>query len=433
MPKYINWINQIIRIIYVGILVFALFTAIDTFFSHIYLYDMIVFHIPFSAIYWMLIIAGAYALTIPYVNRQKQSACYLLFLFIGIFSGYFLLHDLFLSIILSIVIISLTYRAVVNEIRVEELTSLWMKIMLIYTFVLTIMIGFGLTTEQERTQFFYFLMITSVLYLVGISLLQLHHIDRQKSERELFQPWKKFNLWIWGSLVVFIALSIIILVVFKFGFVIFRWLIITGLTPVAKWVFTDLYDWIQKILAKLWGNFNNIEEQQTNVEQLDLEIEEFAPVNEISVFEIGLAMFFIFLLLTLIYMMIKFIKRKSFQKTSTTIEKSQSFMMDTIPQHEQPNVWNGFKAMLRNLFTTPDPDHLHEVRKEFRDLLKLLREKGYYDSDSMTVQQINNKLLGLTLPSDLYERLRYGDQNLTKEEILKFKDHIQRIKKELLK
>lgn len=428
MPKSAFWIDSFSKFIYVCILILSWFQALYLIYPR---FDISV--LPDTAIFWLLIVIWPYTLLISYVSKRFQSLLFILFALIGILSGYWLFHDLITSIILMLSLIPLSYRAVLKGIGRKEIISIWMTSIIFFGFM-SLLVFFMRLTEVEVTRLIYFFSITLVLAIIGASVAHLNHRDQHMSMKELIKQWKIHNRWMWASIAIVIGASIVLLLIGYVIYTIFRWLTLFALKPIAEWVFTDVINWLRLKMAQIEREMMGVEIPPSTEEPPDPS--EFLEAAEVSPFwdtfwNIFITVGFIALIIAVMYLIVRFIKKNILQKQKeNTSGKQQQVRVEQI-QQEIHNHHNPIKQFFANLFYKNDVDSLHIIRKDFRELLKLLREKGYYENDAMTVQQINQQLQDMQIPSYLYERLRYGDQELTDEEIKRFKVEIQRIKKQL--
>lgn len=425
MPRVSFWVDVCSKLVYVLILVLSWFQGLYLIYPR---FDIPV--LPDTAILWLLIVIETYTLVISYIPKKLQPVCFVFFVFIGILSGYLFFGDLITSIILMLVLLPMCYRAVQKGIGKKEIISLWMGT-IIYFGLMSLFTFFMQLTEVEVTRLIYFFSITLVLAIIGASVAHLNHTDQQMSMKEMIKQWRIHNRWIWGILATIVAASVVLLLVIYVSYAIFRWLTLFALKPIAEWVFTDVIEWLRSKIAQFQGQLTDEETPPSPEESMD----DFLAAAEVSPFwdafwNVFITVGAIALVIGIIYYIVRFIKRNILEHQEENRAEQRPLQAEQI-QQDKPKSRNPLQQFFANLFSKGDVDALHEVRKDFRELLKLLREKGYYEHDAMTVQQINRQLQNLSISSYLYERLRYGDQNLTDEEIKRFKEEIQRIKKQL--
>ncbi len=89
--------------------------------------------------------------------------------------------------------------------------------------------------------------------------------------------------------------------------------------------------------------------------------------------------------------------------------------------HQQMKMTGNYAASIYS-------DSIHPVRRTFKKFLKELRKKKMWTSSDTTVSRLEKEF---SVPAVWYERVRYGGQDLTDEEVRQYQDKMKQVLKSL--
>src|SRR5690606_1036743 len=96
--------------------------------------------------------------------------------------------------------------------------------------------------------------------------------------------------------------------------------------------------------------------------------------------------------------------------------------LDRLSEEEaESSLWN----KIGQRFWKNREHNQNPVRRQFRQLLISLRDRGIWTKDSMSIKELNQKMELLKRTSPLYEKVRYGEQELTLTELEQFEQELK--------
>lgn len=421
MDKKQLWVQQLLGVLYVVLLSLLWFNALKFLYQR---FDTLYF--PEVAMIWLMITACIMILPLPYLSSSQRNIWFIVTLIVGVLSGYLLYGQILSIFILVAGVTWVSVKKVVDGIGAREFIALLATTLILYG--LLFFYSFIFTVgKQEVAGLIRFFILSFFISMIGIVINQLMYQEGTTENPSFYRQWGIFNGVIWGAIGIIALVSAILLFAVLGIIPLVGWLITTILSPILKWIFS-LAPYIQEIWRKLLSNRESTvgepEEFQNQIETTPL-----SPTTEL-IWNIILSSILIALICFGLYVLIKYVRKvvkarsvssKPLPGASIIIEKSDS-------SPEDPSSWLN---KLYSYFRPYRVEEEHPIRKEFRNMLILMRKKGIWNRDSMTVYELNQLISKLEYSSILYEKLRYGDQNLSDEEIVRFRDELKKIINEI--
>lgn len=421
MTRTTQWVDPIARIIYASLQALFWFYAIRI------IYPIIMAPLlPQSGIVWLLLVTWICILPVPYMSERQRTIWYLVSVSAGIIIGKIWIDDLISAIILVLGVTGFSIKKIIAGIGTNEIVTLFMKIMIFFglSFALTYILRLE---DTELTSFAYFFLVAFFITILGAAVTQLHFHEAQNDTQGIYKQWIKYVGWKFGTIGVLVVASIGVLIAIGAIYKLFSVILIAIVTPFAQLI-PKISDFILMLFAKLEKDEQVIEEEleRGTTESWIEEIQnaERNPLTEL-LWEIAMITVLVAIIGFIVYKIVQYIrKNRALAAALATAEKADQIKIEeSLPQSKG---WiNTFFGWLYSSSETEN-----KLRREYGRLLKFLHAKGVWTKNTFTVQQINQLYADLESPSKVYERLRYGDQELSNEEMEQAIADIKRIMRE---
>ncbi len=420
---------------WVALLTGALYISVQSLFwlnaLHLFFRRLEVPLLPEGAIFWLMITAWIVLLPLPYLAASQRHIWFIVAVISGAFVGY-LLYDYFGTV--AILVVGVTWfslKKIVEGIGPREFIFLLMSIMILFGIIFIFSYFFKIEAVEVSNLTGFFI-LSFLITMIGIVTTQLSQHDRHLMNIGFLKQWGIYNAWVWGALAVLSLGSIVVLLALSNVFPLVGWLIKAILTPIVTVVFS-IIPWIQRSLAQLKAEAPEDESDLIwgREEHLKLEDISLSPTTTL-IWNIVLYTLTAVVIALILYKFYQYV-RKQVKRRKEVVDRSQHdpiIVQASNPPEDQHSSW---RDKLRGIFKPYTGREEHLLRKEYRLLLKLLRKKGIWKSDTMTVQQLHQHVRISEKASSIYEKLRYGDHELTDDEIRIGRDDIQKIMGEIKK
>lgn len=368
--------------------------------------------LPDTAILIVMVTAWILILPLSILTTVQRNIWMVVTMFTGVGAGYYYYGDLLTFLIIIFGMSWFSLRRINDGISSREFVNFLMGTIIFFGFAFAFSFFIDID-DAEVWQYIFFFSVTFVLTIIGVLLSQLTQSDSFHNDRFTLKQWGLFSGYAWVVLGVLSLGSIGILLILLAFIPFANWLLNAILVPIGAFI-GYILPWLQDLYREAMNEAAPEYEVEVSVE--DSFTEQFKDVEANSVASmiidiilyVGLAL----LVIWVVYRIIKEVRKRITKQlevkngSAIVVEKSDAVL------EEQPSWW---KKLLNTFRGYSDGEHL--VRKEYRQLLKVLRKKGLLEHNTMTVNQLNQMIRELQRTSSLYERVRYGDQELSAEEL----------------
>lgn len=423
MDKQRLWpqkLNGLFYITFLSVMVFygIMFVAKRMFFDFI----------PEVAVLWFVFTGWLLYIPLHFFNKKHGAVWIILAMILGCMAGIFLIGYSFFIILLSgllaWIIIKVGYKPVLEG----KFTELFTRSLFWFSLVLSFGMLFEFSDETVMlTIRFYALAL--LFFLLSTSVSSLQYSQEESIKNNFWQLWTSYNGVFWGSA---LALSIICLVpafIIQFIFSLFRIIIVWIFSPFT-WVVKSVPA-LKKAIDDMWSSAVAVENDSTLMglaNRIGHELKMYLLSDKLSFLKYLIMLLAVALLVYLVSILFR--KAKDQQMRYLAVSNQKRITVEAIKQQDETadlSWWDKAKRFFRPYSS----DEEHPIRKEYRQLLSLVRKQGIWKHDAMTVHQINQMMSQLQDSSPIYEKVRYGNQNLSSEEENLFRHEVQAVMQRL--
>lgn len=428
MLKNKGWLQLFIAALYISLQSLFWLNALHFFYRR--------FEIPLlpaESIFWLVLMAIIVLLPLPYLAAPQRHIWFGVTAIAGIVSGYLMFDYIGTIVILAVGVTWFSLKKIVDGIGAREFIFSLMSIMILFgiSFIFSYFYTIEPAEVSSLTQFF---LLSFVITIIGMVVAQLSNYDGFIKRDNFLKQWGLYNGWVWGTLALLSLGSVVILLALSQILPLVGWLLKAILMPIATFVFNVILPWLQDTLRRLIEEVP-VEDESDQIWGEDEFIipDTITPMSPLATLLWNIVLYSILFAL-LVFIAYKFYKyvQKNVKKKGEETDSSQRdpIIVQSLTASNHHTSW---QDKLRGLFRPYTGREEHLIRKEYRNMLKLMKKKGIWKSDAMTVQQLNQLVHASEYSSSLYERLRYGDQDLSDEEIVYYRDEIQKLMGEIKK
>jgi len=419
MDKTHGWIHHLAEFFYLILQSFIYYSLLQ------FIYIRLDFaFLPLWSLIWVVALVITLYIAASLQSKQNVAITLPLLVLIGLISGLILFETFFavLILIIGLTIFAIRRASAYEPVNQKKFLSFFAASLLLYCLFILVCY-FAQYTGNEIRGLIIHMTTAFFITLIGLGIVQLYPYQKYNHEN-FWKEWGMINAVKWGGLGLLGIASAILLffvsLILKPLISIFASLFY----PVFKIIFTIIYNIIlyvyEHIPQKEALNMNNSENELDWLE----EMREKAPDEPTPMVDgilhivtyaviIGLAV----LLIALFFRAVKRIRGRG-----ESISARSTLLKEDVQDDEgEKQFW--WRKQRRFWYPYSGKER-HPVRQTYRQVLSLMREKGLWEDERMTAEQINSLFSPSERTAHIYNKLRYGDQDLTQEEVQFFKNEM---------
>lgn len=416
------FIHQITGVIYVTLQSVILFYAVKFVATRMY-FDFV----PEFTVVWVIGLGWILFLPLAYLKSSYRNLWLLLAAAASsLLAAYIIGYSFFLFIMAGILAWAISRRGM-KTVSKSDFTRLFLYG--IFWFCVALLLTFPFTySDSEIDGLIRFFSLAMLTMLVGVLVSVLINLEYQNDLGSFGRSWGLYSTMLMGGAAGLIIISLLPAYIIGLIFSVLRVLLLWVLSP-FKWL-VEISPALKEEIYKLWAKQKikgaNDENLRGLPESIYNKIREYIHQYDYSF----LKYIFILLAVSLLVMLIYLFLRRDPEEMRERPVKKFSLQAQNIEtgRDESQSSW---LQRAKNLFLPYAGKEEHLIRREFRQILKMLREVELWQHDRMTVDQISQAFVPLNPSTKLYQKVRYGDQDLSAEELRLFREEAEKVKENL--
>lgn len=419
MDKTNGWIHHLAEFFYLILQSFVSYSLMQ------FIYIRLDFaFLPLWSLIWVIALVLTLYIAASYLSKQNLNITISLIVLIGLISGLILFEKFFavLILIIGLTIFAIRRASAYEPVNQKKFLYAFAASLLLYGLFILVCYFAQYTGDEIRGLIIH---MTTALFitLIGLGIVQLYPYEKDNRENFL-KDWGMINAVKWGGLGLLGIASAILLFFVSLILKPLISILASLFYPVFKIIFTTIYN----IILYVYELFPRKEEQNmdNNENEYDwlkeLRNNETYTPNPITdgILHIFTYAVIIGLALLLVFLFFRALQRIK-GRVGSISAKSTLLREDIQDEEGETQSWWRKQRRFWNPYSSKER---HPVRQIYRQVLSLMREKGLWEDERMTAEQINSLFSPSERTAHIYNKLRYGDQELTQEEVQFFKNEM---------